>query len=540
MDHLYEAAKKAIPNFNHRFLEGVPVRELDTAIEHIKKVFRIAQRGFPAGLEFVDLERCTPQEAHEALTGKKRGTNKNSSNRPSYDLARTDMIVLKYRLKFNDVILAPKYISVPFIGEAGTIHLRGPLNTISPVLADPVLSVSKDSIFIPFLRDRVTFYRNTHFYVKNGLGAHKYVVWSPIHSYAPRATTKGVKTTVPHYLFCKHGLQGAFSVYAGADIAVGYADTINTNAYPASEGWDIYWSTGAPLKRRQQNYKPSRVRLAMRSDVNNNLTQSMIAAFFYLADAFPDRVRPEYCDDAGLWKVLMGLLLEYSDRNEGKLISDIETHLASLDQYVDEIVRDDLAKVNIFVNDIYELFVYMTKNITAHLIGATPSDMYQKKLMVNRYVLLDYTKAIFNFGYALNSGNGKKELTEKDINQAAGKYLNTNIIYHLSKTHGEVNIVSSPGDCFLFKHTCRYILQVDATSRRGSGKRKTDDPSRYLHASQAYVSSIRNLPKPEPTGQTQANPMVEFTHDLRMKPNPATQAFRERLQNLITIDNPNR
>lgn len=540
MDYLYEASKRATPNFNPRFIEGVPVQEISSAKQHIAKVFRIAQRGFPKGLEFEDLERCTPQEAHEALTGKKRGSTKSSSNRPNYDLARTDMMILKYRLKFNGVILPPKYIGIPFAGEAGTIHLRGPLNTISPVLSDPVLSVSKDSIFIPFLRDRVTFYRNTHFYMKNGLGVSKYVVWSPIHSYAPRANaTSSIKTTVPHYLFCKHGLHEAFKLYAGADIVVGY-DEINRDTYPASEGWDIYSSTGSPLKRRLRDYRPTRIKLAMRSDVNNNLSQSMIAAFFYLADSFPERVKAEYCHDAGLWKVLMGLLLEYSDRNEGKLISDIETHLASLDQYVDEIVKDDLSKVNIFVEDIYELFVYMTKNITSHLIGATPSDMYQKKLMVNRYVLLDFTKAIFNFGYALNSGSGKRELTEKDINQAAGKFLNTNIIYHLSKTHGEVNIVSSPGDCYMFKHTCRYILQVDATSRKGSGKRRAEDASRNLHVSLAYVASSRNLPKPEPTGQTQANPMVEFTHDLRMKPNPATQSFRDRVQELIVLDNPNR
>lgn len=534
MDYLFEASKHAIPDFNPRFLEGVPVRELATVKDHIDNYFKIAQANFPPGLKYLRLERCTPVEAHEALTGKKRGSAKASSNRPNYDLARTDMFILKYFLEFNGEKLPPKYLGVPFTEEAGTIHLRGPLNTISPVLADPILSVSKDSIFIPFLRDRVTFYRYIHSFRKNGMNTSKYVVWSPIHSYAPRANAAAtsVKTTVPHYLFCKHGLQEAFRIYAGAEIVVGY-DEINKDTYPPDQGWDIYATNDTQLKRRYRDYVPSKIKLAMRSDTENNLTQSMIAAFFYLADAFPERVVAQYCHDAALWKVLMGLLLEYSDRNEGRLISDIETHLASLDQYVDTIVKDDLAKVNIFVNDIYELFVYMTKNISKHLIEATPADLFEKKLMVTRYVLLDWIKAIFNFSYKLNSGSGKRELTVKDINQAAGKFLNPNIIYNLPKTHGEVNIVSSPGDCYLFKHTCRYILQVDATSRRGSGKRRAGDDSRKLHVSLAYVASARNLPKPEPTGQTQANPMVKFTHDLRIKADPTTAARRAAVQALI-------
>jgi hypothetical protein len=532
-DHLFEAAKRNIPNINKRFIEGVPVQELAHAKEHIDRYFKIASQNFPPGVEYLRVERCTPQEAHEALTGKKRGSQKPTANRPNYDLARTDMFMLKVFLRFNGEDIPPKFLGVPFAEQAGTIHLRGPLNTISPVLADPILSVSKDSIFIPFLRDRVTFYRHTYYYRKNGLTVNKYIVWSPIHSYAPKATaTNSIKTTVPHYLFCKLGLHEAFRLYAGAEIAVGY-DEINTDTYPASQGWDIYESNGQPLKRRSVATAKSLVRLAMRSEVSNNLTQSMLAAFFYLVDAFPERVLPKYCHDPALWKVLMGLLLEYSDRNEGRLISDIETHLASLDQYVDTIVKDDLSKVNIFVNDIYELFVYMTKNISAHLIGATPNDLFEKKLMVNRYVLLDYIKAIFNFSYKLNSGSGKRDLSLKVINQAAGKFLNPNIIYNLPKSHGEVNIVSSPGDCYLFKHTCRYILQVDATSRRGSGKRRAEDSSRSLHVSLAYVASARNLPKPEPTGQTQANPWVEFTHDLHIRANPKTLALRTATQKLI-------
>lgn len=533
MDHIYEASKRMLPNFNERFIEGVPVRELQNAMQQLDRYFKIAQANFPEGLRYLRIERCTPQEAHEALTGKKRDSKKNSSNRPSYDLARTDMFVLKYFLEFNGEVFPPKYLTVPFAGEAGTLHLRGPLNTISPVLADPILSVSKDSIFIPFLRDRVTFYRHTFFFRKNGMTVNKYIVWSPIHSYAPKAAaTNAIKTTVPHYLFCKLGLHEAFRLYAGAEIVVGWDTEVNSTTYPEKEGWAIYESNGQPMRRRAAPITVSKIRLAMKEDVSNNLTQSLIAAFFYLVDAFPDRVLPQYCADAALWKVLMGLLLEYSDRNEGRLISDIETHLASLDQYVDVIVKEDLSRVNIFVEDIYELFVYMTKNISAHLIGATPNDLFEKKLMVSRYVLLDYIKAIFNFSYKLNSGSGKKELTKKDINQAAGKFLNPNIIYNLPKSHGEVNAISSPGDCYMFKHTCKYIRQVDATSRRGS-KRRAEDSSRSLHVSLAYVASARNLPKPEPTGQTQANPCVEFTSDLRIKPTAASAALRERVQKLI-------
>lgn len=495
------------------------------AEQYIDRVFDCASKSFPEGLEYCGSTRVSPYEEYREVIRPTYG-------RHMFELARSDVYLMAYHFKWQGKPLPPRYLYLPFVGQAGTIHLRGPQHTVSPVIADVALSIAKNGIFIPFMRDKVTFSRLPYHFKANEAIENAYVAWSPIHRYAAdKAGKVGVTSTLAHYLFCKFGVEETFRMFVGTEVVIGNRE-ITTKNYPESD-WVICTTIGIMpkgYKYTHKNYTPSTVALAIRKEHYTELAKSLIAGFFYVADFFPDRMRAEYCHSTRFWRILMGHVIFRTNASEGKLALDIDIHMRSLDEYVDDMVRDSLAQAKVNCNDIYELFIYIIENISEAMMHADLSDMYGKKLMVLRYVLLDITKAIFNLTYKLNA-NVKKALTDRDIIKAMGKYLNRNLIFNLSKGHGEVNIISSPGDNTMFKHTSNVVLQADATTARKSRSRiNLNDPSKWLHVSIFELGSILNLPKSEPTGRSRMNPHMLTGSDGTIMRNPEMQPLLDAIQ----------
>ena len=81
----------------------------------------------------------------------------------------------------------------------------------------------------------------------------------------------------------------------------------------------------------------------------------------------------------------------------------------------------------------------------------------------------------------------------------------------MTKNHGEVSTVSSPGDNKAFKITSLLRPQSES-SKLGNKKDRgaMDDPTKRLHISVAEVGGYSNLPKSAPDGRSRVNPCVQM------------------------------
>ena len=213
-----------------------------------------------------------------------------------------------------------------------------------------------------------------------------------------------------------------------------------------------------------------------------------------------------------MWRILLAKFIWNGNSNEGKLSDEIDSHIRSLDDYIDPEAQQILADGNIFVEDFYE-FCFKVMLLMGDLIRHTDtSDMYDKRLTVLRYLMFDIVTAIFKFSWVFN--NAKKEFTEKDIINAMNAHLKPDLILNIRKDHGECSNITTPGDNYFFRMTSNLVLQADATPKgRRNSKSSVSDPSKLLSASIVEVGSFRNLPKAEPTGRTRANPRVQIASD---------------------------
>lgn len=514
--NLFRIVTDVMPKFNPMVKEGFAVSQMKLVNEYIDHVLRCAARSFPAGLEYVELRVCSPEEEFREIADVTSNNSKPKRNgRSKLEIARSDFYLVKIFLRYQGQDLPPRTLYLPFVEQAGTLRIRGPLYCISPVLADPAFSLAKsDGIFIPFTRDKLTIQRQYYQYIANGQMESTYVVWSAIHNHANNQSKKiGVTSCLAHYLFAKFGLHETFKRFCDAEVVVG-TEEIDEHTFD-SKDWVICESLGlAPKGHQRKIYVPCKIRIAIRREHYSPLAISLIAGFFYVADHFTMRMKAEFCGDYRFWRTLLGRVIFSEEENEGKMMIGIDAHMQSIDEYVDDLVKEMLMSVDVFVEDIYDFFIYVIQNISNIIINAEPSSSYGKRMMVLRYVCFDVVKAIFSFTYELRNA-GKKGLTVQSIRQSLSKHLNRDLVLSsLSTRHAEVQNISSPGDSTLLKFTSNLVLQTDATgqiqSKRGKGNVR--DPAKMLHVSIAEVGSYVNLPKSDPTGQNKINPYVMTDH----------------------------
>ena len=507
--------RKNTPPINEDILDGLAVREMRYVERYVDDNIRYAEKDFPEGLVYVNYRRMTPMEQYLKVTEPR-------NSKSQFDIARNDvyMIALNFEFKGEKIV---KHLYLPFVRDGGIITIRGSTFAISPVLADKGISLGTDSAFVQIPRARITFKRTRHHFWAGKTRCSPNVVYSWLHNLSRKRLPGGPKpvvtmeTTLVHYLFAKYGVFETFRRYHETGIRVGYEDTINAETCPELE-WVVCSSNQTKPKglKSKDPYNPCKIRIAIRKCDWEVISESMIAAFFYLADHFPNRIQPEFLDgsvhELRMWRIMLGIIIGGISGGEGSINEAMDEHMDSLDSYIDAGAKASLAQGDIFVEDLYQLLYYVLEVLSQMAVQSSESisTLYNKQLMVLRYILRDVNESIVRMLFKLKKTAFKKPLTQKDVLKIIQKQLPMDAVLKMNNggKHGEVNSVSLPGDNKFFKITSNMILQTDSGRKRRSASSGKSDKSKFLHVSIAEIGSYGVLPKSEPTGHTRINPWL--------------------------------
>lgn len=540
--------RESTPPLNPLLAQGLATHQMSFAEKYIDEVFKSAAKDFPAGLTYAGCQRCTPEEEYaESIkhNGSKRGGGIKRSKK-TYETARSDIYLMKYFFKFHGELLDPRYIYLPFVSQAGSIHISGSKFTISPVIQDRVFSIGASSIFVRFVRDKITFDRSLCAYMANGVRETEQMVHSRIHKEKSVQPTVRAHSSMVHYLFCKYGFTEAFKRFTGTDPVV--ANDFNEDQYPR-DMWiicsTIYNTPGMRPRGygrgSREYYESTPLKIAIRREQYTPMVKAMIGAFFYVVDHFPTQMKAEYIDSTLQWQVLMGHILFSGGIGAGKLLEKMQSHIHSLDEYVDTIVRANMAESGVHVNNLYEFFAIIIEKYNDWLLEGSSkiNSMYDKELVTVYYALMDITKAIFTFYYKINATAARpnKELTKKDVVNTMNTMMTARRIFDLRKDHGEVSSNSYSGDNMAFKITSILVPQSSAT-RRGMGKSgdrgSIGDPSKKFHVSVAEVGSYSGMAKSDPSGHSKLNHHTRIDHKGRIIRNDSLQEMLDDTQSKIS------
>ncbi len=536
--YLLALIRENSPKLNPDLAFGLATKHVPLVAKKVDSIFRTASAGFPEGLKYEGYVRCTPEEEYRERTRK-------VNNQHTFECALSMTTMYRYLFSYMGQELEPRYLELPYVnfGEGGLITLRGSTFSIAPVLADKIFSVGSEGIFIPLQGAKLTFERVYYTFSKDSELVEVHPIWSPVYNrnaeQKKELNAQPVRghTTMVHYLFCKYGVEETFNRYGGTHIVVGDEHTINQNTYP-KEDWVICASSHKKPDGVRSKFHPTHnFRMAIPRGSYTDMVHSMVGVFFYVLDHFPDRFDSESLLDTVRWQLAMAIFIFGAGENEGLLLKKMDAHLESLDTYLDEETRDKMHKEGIFVRDVYDMFMHIVETFHTRLTGEAKniSSMYDKQLMILRYITFDINMAVYNFSYALR--NMKKAIINpKDIITTMRKFLRSDLIYQLNQaSHGEVASVTVPGDNMVVKITSRLVPQTNsAGGGLGHNSSSLTDPAKHLHVSNAAVGSFRNMTKSEPTGRDRINGYLQFDADGVVLRDPAleeiTSATQARIQ----------
>lgn len=503
-----KALDSSVPKLNADICKGLATKHMPMVEEYIDSVFKSVAAGFPSGFKYLGCRRCDPIQEYAEIS-------RNRNSKCTFDVARSDLYLMEYKFSYNDEPPISRYIYLPFVGTAGTIYLSGSRYVIAPVLADQVISVGLNSIFVRLLKAKLTFNRTSHHYRANGQTENIQVAWSKIYNKKataiPIKATTSAKSTLVHYLLCKYGFSRMFEEYTNCKPIVGSVE-IDTDRYPTTE-WVICESSQLGPAKLKSQYVPSDIKVAIRKEQYTDDIKNLIAGFFYIVDHFPQHVRPEYVDDNRLWMVLLGHIIWSGNVSPGKLYSDVHDHISSLDEYMDNVYSKKLKAIGYESKDIYHLFYRIISTFNEWLLTADDrvSTMYEKELSILPFICYELVSSINNLYFNLNAAK-KKEFSNKKMLTLMNMNLRQGVFFRLTKDHGGVTTTGTSGDNMALKIT-NLLVPQSSSSKTTSQKGRTvlSDPTLRLHASIAEVGGAWALPKSAPDGRSRVNPTLQTT-----------------------------
>jgi hypothetical protein len=519
---------------------------LEYAMKWIHQAFTLVSERYPKGLKYEGVVRCTPEEQFNVLT-------RRSGSDRTFDIARTDQYLIAVKHSFNDAPLTTRYLSLPYAGPGGLTTIASSRLYFKPVLTDPIISVNVENIFARFNKIKLTFNRKLYYFCSNAGKFPREAVlmcWSHIFNSKlnkARDSVTSPKTSLAAYLFAKYGVTEVFRRFAQTDVVVGVAENtidilgktrgtelniINEELYP-KETW-VICSTAGMKKRRIRDHQITPLKIAIRKEHYNSFTRTLICGFFYTIDHFSDHAIQFQYDTTATWRLLLGYILRGPESAVGRLVSEMEEHISSIDTYLDRFVANDLKKLGYKCEDFYEFLVLILKNFEKWILekDTRGNSTIGKQFSVLPYLLYDVVAAINNASFALGSPSNVR--TAKEYDTVFGEYLRHTMIYDLTRGgHGEVDTAVIAGDCYALKTTMDVCPQTHSSGRRPNAAPGVD-PDAVLHASWALVYQLQVTSKACPSGINRVNGYTPLDENFAVFPSKERKALIDWSQAYIT------
>lgn len=499
--------RQNLPALNEPIMEGLACKYDNLVIPYLESVAQSAARSYPPELKFTRIVPCSPDEEFMELT-------KPRNNKRTFDLAKSNVYMLKYLSELHGKPLPPQYFSVLYHDRGAEFYIGGTLYHNIPVLSDKVISPGADSVFLRLWRDKITVRRKLHTIVVSGKRENVNFAWATLyrkHSEQKVPVTTRAVTSLAHYLLAKFGFSGLCLKYLGF-VPVVWSEDKDDPTKENPDAWVIIESACiSPSGYIGNFYKPTKIKMAIPVGYWSQKTLAFIAGIYYTLDHFPEYVHVSNMNIRENWMVLLGHILFSGLHGVPLLLERIGEHLTTIDHYVDTLVISKLKEKGLHIEDFYDLMALVIENFQSFILDAEQSNlsMFGKSLDILYYIYFDITSAFFRINYKITSKKGV--LTEKDVLETYRKFLKPGAIYRVTNGKIMTEAVSDSQDHMYPKGTSRLVEQeARPGADRGKSKRLVVSENQHADVSMAQAGCLHFLSKSDPSPTRHANPFMHL------------------------------
>lgn len=447
------------------------------------------------------------------------------------DVTRTEMVPAEFIHSYKGEEFRT-LMYLPYITE-DSIIINGSRYYLMFALTDKVFyHIEKDhGIGIKVLRAQLRFSRNMRcgFLTTKGRRYSDHIVIAKIHLRKYKYVADDIRTALILYPLVRYGLRGTMEKY-GID-----PDHVSICNFDDQEdpNWDHFCIRPSVDGKPGLYLRVHQEVLDAQYDHSRRLQIRVIVALMYILMYFDKCKNTIYTDNVELVKYLMDdpanmiyqtilgkTVYGINYETEAQVVGFANSHLNSLDTYIDPETKRKLRAIGVECRDIYDLIHYVDTHIDEYVVNYFPSNIYNKQLNVLDLVLGNLTRGIFNKVYKhTNNRKGGRPFETKEI--ASSFRIGCKALAKLYKCNGV--IASNPS-----QYNDNWLLTVGARKKRatfattsdgiGGGKAKKSggdinlihDAAHRLHSSMLYVESASRTQNTDPTIGGTINPFCPF------------------------------
>lgn len=369
--------KNRLPRFNDYAINGHRKEQVKRFPDFVDTVFKEAVPLFNGALKYHGFRVLSPERRIAYNVD-------NVLTKGRVNIQQSELELLEFMFEFENQMI-PVFIYLPYLHN-GAIIINDTRSYIQHAIIERMIFRVTDGIIIKVMRSPLQFWRTEQFSYTTTAGKTYYdaIITVKAHYRKEKPTSKPVKTPLVLYLLSRFPFDHVVTKTLG--LPVGSVSFVQEDKKDDAQFAYFRCKEGIYLKVEKESVMGD---TSFRRFVASLLYILQMSKRYTIADVY----------DMTFYRTLLGKNLYGAATKEGLAAGHAEGHLASLQTYLDQYTKRNLASMRIYCDDIFDLFVSVFYNIDTWLIIYSPNDLFEKRIGGADLILMNLVKSVFTRFY---------------------------------------------------------------------------------------------------------------------------------------------
>ena len=364
MDDIIAAVDEALPRFNTHLLTDYPN-------DQVNGIADVLSMAFEEAMKF--LRNLVTYEGYTILSPEERLQFELAHQRANATITNSELYLVAFNFVYNGKRFTV-HLYLPYLID-GQIILRNTRYGIQYGITEKIFSRSDDGITVRVIRQPLYFWRGMHFVLRSAVSSYQrteFVVGAKLHTKDSRK--RDVQTTIVHYFLCKFGFNATIQRFGLLPSQISFVDAVGTD----TEEFEYFLAhRDVPNEGAPGVY----LRVAKEALLDPTWRKLVANVLYLLSKRYHHTVAELYEPGNTIYRIYLGEIL-YGQIGEGMAKSQADTHIYSVDYFLDPMTRDRLHVFGVEVTDIWDLLQYLFVEIDRILVSSTHQNLYEKRMVI--------------------------------------------------------------------------------------------------------------------------------------------------------------